>query len=385
MLYADYNATTPIHPEVLGAMEPYLREEFFNSASRAGIRSKQAIERARQQVAALIDCESDEVVFVSGGTESCFLAILGAVISSQNLPPRYSPPKLVSSPVEHSAVLEAVSFVAENLDVSHDMLKVDRDGILDLNISEKSPAIYSVALANNETGVISPVSELVANLRDTAIVFHCDAVQAVGKIPMSFKSLGVDLLSISGHKFGAPKGVGALIVRSGSNWRSPMRGGGQQSGRRGGTEATALIVGLGKAAEIAKNREQFNSELRDTFEELILDELTGVQINGRQSIRLPNTTNLSIDGISSHRLVEVLVERDIHISSGSACNTKTLEPSHVLKAMGRTTVECLNAIRVSFGPGNSKADVSRLVSEIYNSVRMLREESEEKLGKLSTP
>lgn len=393
MLYADYNSTSPVLPEVLEAMLPYLTEEFGNPANERtslGKKAKEAVELARKKVADLVNALPEEVVFVSGGTESCFSAILGSFAG------RSERRQFICSAVEHSAVLEAFSFLS-SLDSKTEILRipVDRNSKLDLeklktSVSENTNLV-SVMMANNETGVLFPIKEIAKIAHSKNVLLHTDAVQAVGKIKIDFKDLGVDLLSLSGHKLGAPKGVGALVIKKEliekNFWKPPMVGGGQEEGRRGGTLAVAQIVALGCAAEIKKKElSQGSAEklqaLRDEFEKLLLEKVSGVTINCSENMRLPNTSNFLVEDVIGLELMEELSKQNIFVSTGSACSTGKLEPSHVLSALGLDTVSNLSSIRVSLGSKTTIEEVRRLAKRISSVVSGLRDSSEMEFEKL---
>lgn len=376
MFYADYNATAPIPPGVLEKMKPYLAEEFGNPSSSypLGQNAKAAIEQARSSVAALVGASAEEIVFVSGGTESCFHALLGAALAN--------PDKnhFLSSTTEHSAVLQTLRFLSQSpFNARISQVAVNTDGALDFSqVPAKVNAqtnLLSFALANNETGVISPIEEFATFARSKGILLHTDAVQAIGKIPVNFQQLGVDLLSISGHKFGAPKGVGALVIVRDCSWKPVMVGGGQEQGRRGGTVAVSQVVGLGEAARLALlqlNKFQALRAARDAFEARFRGKVPEIKINGSSTVRLPNTSSITIPTIAASTLVTSLGNRGIMISSGSACHATHPEPSHVLLAMGRSSLDALSTIRISFGPETKGEEATLLAEIIAEEVELLR-------------
>jgi cysteine desulfurase len=359
-VYMDNNATTRVDPEVVEAMMPFLTERYGNPSSIhdfGGAVGKE-VEAAREKVAACLGAEhASEIVFTSCGTEADNTAIRSALTS------RKGRRRIITTRVEHPAVLNVGrQLEREGYDVTY--LPVDRDGLLDLELlrekMDDEVALVSVMTANNETGVLNPVAEIgrIAHERDA--LFHTDAVQAVGKEPVELARGDVDLLAISGHKFHAPKGVGALYVRRGVRFRPFLLGGHQERGRRGGTENVPGIVGLGKAAELAAahlgdERTRVRG-LRDRLEEGLLA-IPGTRRNGHPSIRLPGTTNVSFKNVEGEAILLMLDQNGICASSGSACTSGTLEPSHVLRAMGVPFNFAHGSVRFSLGRFNTDADV----------------------------
>lgn len=368
MIYLDNNATTPIDPEVLDAMLPFLREAYGNpsAAYTFGKASRLAVENAREQVAALIDAQPSEIVFSSCATESINTAIQSAL---RCFPDRR---RIVTTSVEHSAMEKPCQDLeAQGVEVFR--ASVDRGGILDLNEYRSGlktgAALASVILANNETGVISPIDEAAAAANEAGVLFHTDAVQAVGKIQVSVKKTSAHLLSISGHKLHAPKGVGALFVSRHVRFQPLIFGGGQENERRSGTENVAGIVGLGKAAELARqDHEQQLLSMRDTFESKLRTRLPEVEINGDPERRLPNTSNLHFPGIDAEALLVLLDKAEIYASPGSACSTGSLHPSAVLTAMGMTEKRAKSSLRFSFSRLNSPNEIDEAVDAICASV-----------------
>ena len=392
MLFADYNATSPLAPGVASAMEPYLHSQFGNPSStfhELGASARDAIESARRQVAQLVGASPAEVVFFSDGTESCAHALIGAAQTSS------SQCRIVYSAVEHLAVRETIEFLRRFRGCKTSEVKVDAEGALDerqffRECEASKQVIVSLMSANNETGVYFPIQRLAARCRkdfssaqdgsNEKLVFHTDAVQTVGKELLNFSSLSVDLLSLSAHKFGGPKGVGALVIREGLNWEPVVRGGGQEGGRRGGTEAVASIVGMGEAARI--RREELESgkwfrveQLREQFEQMLLKRISDVSVHGKGQRRLGNTSSLLIAGINSRQLRADLAQQGVIVASGSACFSAQLSPSHVLRAMGKSVVDCLSTIRVSLGVETSESDIERLVSVLASQVEIHRNET----------
>lgn len=369
MTYLDHNATTPLAEGLSKYILPYLQGDFGNPSSQSyelGRSAKSAIEEARLSVSELIDAKPDEIVFTSGGTESISIAILG-VASMMN-----EGDEILRSAVEHPAVKAVINFCVKSFNLEEQVIPVDINGdlLFDQVTDLSKIKLASVMFANNETGILHDLLTLKKILPETALL-HVDATQGIGKIPFSFKDLGIDLCSFSAHKFSGPKGIGALILKEGISWEPPLSGGGQEQGRRGGTESVPLIAGLGYAARYSKkNLESGYSEsirnLRDSFESKLKKELSEVEIVGVNLNRLPNTSNVLIPGVVGSDLVRFLGERDICISAGSACKANTFSPSPVLSAMGYSSLSAVSGIRVSFGHGNTKEDVDLIVSEISN-------------------
>ena len=367
MIYLDANATTPLLPEVLEAMLPWLREGFANpSGSYAAAKSaRRAIDHAREQVAALIGAEPGEIVFTGGGTESVNTALWSLDrLAGQG--------KAVVSAIEHSAVLRTVDPLARGAV----RVAVDAGGRLDLGAFAsvlEGAAFVSLMTANNEVGVIQPLREAAAMARERGLPIHTDAIQAAGKISLDVRDLGVDLLSLSAHKFHGPKGIGALFVRAGLRFQPFLQGGGQESGRRSGTENTPGIVGMGAAAaammELAKPSP---GVLRDAFETGVLAGISGVVINGNRDHRLPNTSHLSFDGCDAAGLLILLDEAGIACSAGSACMTGKQQPSHVQLAMGIPAVRAKSSLRFSFSKLNTMEEALAAAGCVGRAVEKLR-------------
>ncbi len=376
-LYFDYNSTTPPADGVREAVSLYLEERFGNPSNAHNLLGRQAkvgLDVAREQVSKFMGASPDEVIFTSGGTESIFLAIVGSF--------RAAPEKrhVIISEVEHPAVNEAVRFLEEMFAVQVTRLPVSIDGAISLAEIEGAirddTALVSVMAANNETGVLSPVKEIAALAKQKGVLFHTDAVQAAGKMPFRFSECGADLVSVSGHKIGAAKGVGALLIRQDTPWLPVMKGGGQENGRRGGTESVPLVVGFGAAAQVRRVQLEHGMQervglVRDHFEKRMLD-IPGTKINGARVARLSNTSNVQISNIIASDLLAILSDKGVALSTGSACKSSSLEPSHVLRAMGLSIVQCLSSIRVSFGPENSLADADRLFEMLSEAILPLR-------------
>ncbi|MFT4175665.1 MAG: cysteine desulfurase family protein [Luteolibacter sp.] len=369
MIYLDANATTPLLPEVLEAMLPWLREGFANPSGiyAEAKRARKAIQDAREQVAALIGAEPEEIHFNSGGTESANTAL-------HTLDRLGGPGAAVVSAIEHSAVLRSVE--ARSREVRK--VAVTRDGVLDLAAYEAAldgAAFVSVMLANNETGVIQPVKKAAELARARGLAFHTDAVQAIGKIPVDVRDLGVDLLSLSAHKFHGPKGIGALYVRRGLRFSPLLHGGGQEGGRRSGTENTVSIVGMGIAAEILRKKLEAGSrlaELRDAFEKHVTSRLIGVIVNGAASERLPNTSHMSFERCDAAGLLILLDEAGIACSAGSACMTGKQKPSHVQLAMGIPEALAKSSLRFSFSQLSTPEEAIQAAEAVVKAVEKLR-------------
>lgn len=372
MIYLDNNATTQVHPEVVDAMLPFLSENYGNPSAgyRFGKTARKAIEQAREQVASLIEAEPSEIVFTSCGTESINTALRSAV---RSFPDR---PHIVTTEVEHSATVQPCLDL-ENQDHQITRIGVDQSGLADVDafkaaISTKPTAIASVIWANNETGVISPIQAMAEAAQEQGVLFHSDAVQAVGKIPVSVGETPVHLLSISGHKIHAPKGVGALYVSRNIRFSPYLLGGGQENERRSGTENVASIVGLGKAAEMVKQKADKTRELRDAFERHILSKFAFVSVNGHTSQRLPNTTNLHFQGIDAEAILILLDREGVCCSPGSACSTGAKNPSAVLTAMGFDEAHAKSSVRFSFSTMNSTKDVEESLAILERVIERIQ-------------
>jgi cysteine desulfurase len=376
-VYLDHNATTPPAPEVVDRMAAALREDFGNPSSvhHFGQVAKSALDEARSAVAGLIGADPSEVVFTSGGTESDNFAIRG-VAEALEVTGRTH---LIATGIEHEAVLNTLKALARR-GWRTTLLPVGPTGVVDPAALEAAmtddTALVSVMHANNEIGTIQPIAELARVAKARGAVFHTDAVQSAGKIPVDVKALGVDLLSLSGHKFYGPKGVGALWIRRGMRLQAPVTGGKQERNRRAGTENVAGIVGLGVAARLAQTKMATEAArlapLRDGLEEGILRAVPGTAVNGARTPRVPNTTNISFDRVEAESLLIALDLAGIAVSTGSACSSGTLEPSHVLKAMGFSPHRTQNSIRFSLGAVNTEADIDRVISVLPDIVEKLR-------------
>ena len=379
-IYLDNNATTPVAPEVAEAMRPYLDEDFGNASSVHwyGQRAREAVEQARDQVARLINARPADVVFTSGGTESDNASVFGAVEAAR---PRLlaGAKHVISTPIEHPAVLYALrALERRRIEVTY--VPVGTGGVADPADIERAirpeTVLITVMLANNEIGTLQPLAEIGRVAREHHIVFHSDAVQAVGKVPVDVEAMGVDLLSLSAHKLYGPKGVGALYVRKGTRLEPLMHGGHHERDRRPGTENVPGIVGLGAAAELASQSLAEDAEriasMRDRLEAGILGRLENVRVNGDRARRQPNTLNLSFEGVKGEALVMALDLEGVACSTGSACSSGSTEPSHVLKALGLSCDEARSSIRLSLGRYNTESDVDYALEAVTRVVRRLR-------------
>ncbi len=376
-VYLDHNATTPVAPEAFEAMVPFLTEHFGNASSihSTGQRARAGVERARTQVAALLGTRDKEIVFTSGGTEADNLAIRGVVGASER--PRKH---VITSVVEHHAVLNTCqSLEAEGVAVTY--LPVDPLGLVDPEAVRTAitPATVLITImhANNELGTVQPIAEVARIARERGIPFHTDAVQAVGKIPVKVTELGVDLLSLSAHKFYGPKGAGALYVRRGVQLKPLFFGGHHERDRRAGTENVPGIVGLGAAAELARadlDRERVRlAALRDTLEERILARVPYAGVNGDRQRRTPNTTNIHFDFVEGEPLVIALDLKGVACSTGAACSSGAVEPSHVLTAIGLPPERARASLRFSLGRGTTADDIDFASETVPAVVEQLRE------------
>jgi cysteine desulfurase len=386
-IYFDNNATTNIAPEVIDEMLPYLKELYGNPSSMHtfGGQLHRKIEEARAKVARLIGAEVEEIIFTSCGTESDNTAIMNAV---EAVPHKKH---IITSRVEHPAVLNFYKHLARR-GYRATFIPVDKSGRLKmdefLNALDDDTAIVSLMYANNESGVIFPIMEIGEILRERKILFHTDAVQAVGKVPIDLKNMSIDMLSLSGHKLHAPKGVGALYVRKGTRFHPYIIGGHQEHGRRAGTENVASIIGLGRACELAGENlykeMTYLKNLRDKLETALLKLCPDARINGDVENRLPNTTNLSFEYVEGEAILLRLNEFGICASSGSACTSGSLEPSHVLRAMGVPATSIHGSIRFSLSRYNTEAEVDKVIEimpPIIKELRQLSPYGREKLGK----
>ncbi len=375
MIYLDHNATTPIAPEVRDAMLPYFTEEWGNPSSsyEFGSKLKGVIETARVQVAALIEANPREIIFTSCATESNNTAIHAAL--------KAHPQKrhVITSIVEHSSVLNYCK-VLERDGVRVTYLPVDREGLLKLADLESAitdeTAVVSLMWANNETGVLFSVEQVAEICKSRGVLFHCDAVQAAGKIAIDVRKMPVDYLSLSGHKLHAPKGIGALFIRRKTPFTPLIHGGHQERGLRGGTENVPLIVGFGRAAELARKRTPDYANkvrpLRDTLEKGVLETISNTELNGHATARLANTTNITFHGVESEALLLLLDKMGVCASSGSACLADSDEPSHVVKAMKPNATASRQMIRFSLAESNTRDEISASLGALTSAVKNLR-------------
>jgi cysteine desulfurase len=373
-VYLDNNATTPVLPEVLEAMRPYFAERFGNASSihHHGQETRAAVERARESVADLLGCRAAEIVFTSGGTEGDNLAISGLTRAGDHV---------ISSTIEHHAVLNSCKHLeAMGREVTY--VPVDSRGLIDPHdvkgALRRNTKLITIMMANNETGVLQPVEEIGKIAAEADVYFHTDAVQAAGKVPIEVKRIGCDLLSISGHKLHAAQGVGALYVRKGTILEPLFHGGSHERSRRAGTENVPGIIGLGKAAELARQALERGdlagmAALRDRIEQTILSEIEATGVNGRGAPRVPNTANIHFDYIEGEALVIALDLKGLAVSTGAACSSGAIEPSHVLTAMGLPPEIARASLRFSLGKQNTEDDVQFALDLVPQTVSRLRE------------
>jgi cysteine desulfurase len=375
-IYFDHNATTPVDPEVLSAMLPFFAETYGNASSihTFGQQARAAVEQAREHVARLVGSRAAEIVFTSGGTESDNLAILGIVRAA-----RAERKHVITTAIEHHAVLNTCQALeAEGIEVTY--LPVSASGVVDPDAVREAlrphTLLVSVMTANNELGTIQPIEEIGRIAAEADVWFHTDAVQAAGKLPLDVKRLGVDLLSLSGHKLYAPKGVGALYVRSGTRLAPQAFGGHHERDRRPGTENVPGIVAIGRAAELALAKLPAEparlAALRDRFEQAILDSIPATRVNGAAAPRVANTTNITFSFIEGESLVIALDLQGIACSTGAACSSGAIEPSHVLTAIGLPPAEARASLRFSLGRTNTAEDVDHALSVLPQVVDHLR-------------
>jgi cysteine desulfurase len=385
-IYLDHNATTPVDPSVLDAMLPYFSAEFGNASSihTFGQRARAAVETAREQVAALLNARPQEIVFTSGGTESDNHAIFG--VAQALLPalreaegPVRPGTHIITTTIEHEAILNACQAL-EKQGVAVTYLPVNREGLISLDDLRRSlrpeTVLITVMHANNELGAIQPLAEIGRVAAEAEVYFHTDAVQSAGKILVDVKALQLDLLSISGHKFYAPKGIGALFIKSGTRLRQLLYGGHHQRGFRPGTENVAGIVGLGKAAELARHSLEKDAaritRLRDTLEQGILARVPDSLVNAANAPRTPNTTNILFSGLEGEALVIALDLKGLACSTGAACSSGAVEPSHVLTAIGLPASEARASIRFSLGRYTSESEIAAALEVVPAAVAQLR-------------
>jgi len=376
-IYLDYNATTPVEPAVLDAMLPYFSAEFGNAASihTVGQRARAAVETARDQVAALLGARSQEIIFTSGGTESDNHAIFGIVRSAPG-----ATKHVITTNIEHEAVLNTCQAL-EKEGVAVTYLPVNSDGVITADQVEEGirphTALITVMHANNELGTLQPLAHIGKLAAQRDIYFHTDAVQSAGKLPIDVSALGVDLLSISGHKLYAPKGIGAIYIRGGSRLQQFFYGGHHQRGFRPGTENVPGIVGLGKAAELARLSLSADAErvsnLRDQLERGLAGNIPDSYVNSANAPRTPNTTNLTFPGIEGEALVIALDLKGISVSTGAACSSGAVEPSHVLTAVGLSADDARASIRFSLGRHTTETEIGYALEAVPAAVAQLRQ------------
>ena len=375
-IYMDNAATTPVDPQVVEAMLPYFTRYFGNASSLHifGREAYDALENARLSIARLIGAEKDEIIFTAGGTESDNIAIKGIALRN-----RSRGKHIITSPIEHPAVVETCSYL-EMLGFRVTYVPVDRFGVVDLSKLEKAvtreTVLVTIQHANNEIGTIQEIEAIGRIAKEKGIPFHTDAVQSVGKIPVDVKKVNVDLLSIASHKFHGPKGVGALYVRKGVSLDPLVHGGGQEKGLRSSTENIPGIVGIGKAAEIACSRMipdgQHVSAMRDRIIRQVLDQIPLSYLNGHPTQRLPNNVNFRFDGLEGESLVLSLDGKGVAASTGSACSSKKLRPSHVLMAIGLNEVQAHGSLRMTLGRENTDEEVSYVLGVLPEVVSKMR-------------
>ena len=378
-IYLDNAASTPVADEVIADMLPYLKHQYGNPSSihMFGRETARAIQLARQRVAQLLNASPREIIFTSGGTESDNLALKGAAIYARNSGKRT---RLVASSIEHDAVLEPCKDL-ERMGYQVTYLPVTSEGMVrpsDLKAAlTPDVALVSIMFANNEVGSIQPVSELARIARDSGALFHTDAVQATGKIPIDVKAIGVDMLSMSSHKINGPKGVGALYVRAGVNLAPILHGGGQESALRSGTENVSGIVGFGRACQLAGERMQLYGQrvhaMREHLIGRVLKEIPYSRLNGSPTDRIPNNAHFTFFGVNGEDLIIKLDEYGVAASTGSACSVKKQKPSHVLKAMGFSYEEITGSLRMSIGLQNTEEEIDRAVASLATAIGELRE------------
>lgn len=379
MIYLDHSATTPMDPEVFKAMKPYFIDSFGNASTlyKLGREGRKAMEAAREQVASLIGADTKEIIFTSGGTESDNIAIKGTAYKFRN-----KGNHIITSTIEHPAVNETCKYLEKNgFKVTY--LPVYNDGIVKVSdikeaITDKT-ILITIMHANNEIGTIQPIAEIGALAREKGIYFHTDAVQTVGKIPVNVKDMNIDMLSLSSHKIYGPKGIGALYIRNGVRVEPIIHGGGHERGIRPGTENIPGIVGLGKACSIAEKNLTKDIEkltiLRDKLINTVLEQVDDSYLNGHRTKRLPNNANFRFTAIEGESLILTLDSMGIASSTGSACSSTKLQPSHVLLAIGLKEVEAHGSLRISLGRENTEEDVDYLINAIKEVINKLRKMS----------
>ncbi|MBW1782260.1 MAG: cysteine desulfurase [Deltaproteobacteria bacterium] len=373
-VYLDYNATTPIDPDVLGAMMPFLTQDFGNPSSgySLGVRAREGIDRARKEVAGLLGCQPGEIVFTSGGSESNNMVLKGVVDFTD--PQKY---QIITSAIEHPAILNPALFLMEQ-GVQVTILPVDRFGQVNPEDVRKAissrTVLITLMLANNETGTLQPIREISDLARDHGVLFHTDAAQAVGKIPVDITDLGVDFLTVAGHKLYAPKGVGALYIRNGLSLTPLIHGAAQEGGRRAGTENLTLAAALGAACRIAGERLLTDADriglLRDHLQDLLFKGIDGLVLNGHPEERLPNTLNVSVPGIEGGKILDAIPS--VMASTGAACHDRTVKLSHVLSAMSIPPEIGMGALRLTLGRSTTMEQIEGAARRIIRQVTKMR-------------
>ena len=375
-IYLDHNATTPVHSEVLEEMLPYLKEKFGNASSihSFGREAKVGLEYAREKVAKLFNCAPSEIYFTSGGTESDNLAIKGVAFAN-----RRKGKHIITSSIEHHAVLESCKYLQkEGFEIT--FLPVDKYGFVDPDEFGKNirndTILVSIMHTNNEIGTIQPLNELANITKEKGVYFHTDAVQSAGKIPLDTEKIPIDLASISGHKIYGPKGVGAIYIRKGVRITPLAHGGHHERSRRAGTENIPGIVGLGKAAEIAlrdmEDQYRHLKSLTEAFFKKLQEKIVDISLNGHSEKRIPSTLNISFKGVEGESIILSLDMKGVAVASGSACTSGSLEPSHVLSALGIDPAIAQSSIRFSFGRGNTMEDVDYVCEVLPEIIERLR-------------
>ena len=374
----DHSATTPVAPEVLEAMLPYFGEKFGNASSlhSFGLEAKEALEESRAKVAAILGAQPEEIIFTSGGTESDNLALKGIGYRSKE---KGLGNHIITSSIEHPAILETCrKLETQGFEVTY--LPVTKDGLVDPGTVESAvreeTVLISIMHANNEIGTIQPLKEIGEIAAQKDVFFHTDAVQTAGKIPIDVNDMGLDLLSISAHKLYGPKGVGALYARKGTRLDSIVQGGGHERGLRSGTENVAGIVGLARAADLASQEMASEAkrltDLRDKLAKMVLDSVKDAWINGTMEKRLPGNLNFGFRYVEGESLLLFLDSKGIAVSTGSACSSKKLEPSHVLMSLGLKAEECHGSLRITMGRSNTEEDVDYVARSITEAVERFR-------------
>lgn len=375
-IYLDNSATTQLDEKVLNVMMPYLKKNYGNpsSAYRIGRENKAVIQNARKQVAKVLNSNDDEIYFTSGGSEADNMAIKGVAFANQD-----KGKHIITSRIEHLAVLETCKEL-EKYGFKVTYINVNKKGMIDLeeleNTIQYDTILISIMFANNEIGTVEPIKEIANIAHNHNILFHTDGVQAIGNIKIDVKELGIDLLSLSAHKFYGPKGVGALYVKEGVNFRKYLNGGHQEKNKRAGTENVAGIVGLGKAISLAYDNLEEKNKFLINLRQYLINELNknieDIKINGDLSNRLPGNINVSFKGVEADNILTELDKKGIFISTGSACTTGSVESSHVLKAIGLSDIEAHSTIRISIGKNNTKEEIDYVVRELKKIIKKLR-------------